>query len=159
MEASVTKPDLKTNQWKTLLLVALLGVAGGALATAAQAEPALGRPVPAASPYAAAQTQAEPGPIILYTTSWCGYCRKTRALLTELGEAFEDKDIEKSAAAQREYQAKGQGYSGIPLIDFDGTILRGYNEAKLRALVAERKKRASSQAHAVNVAEVDSPRL
>lgn len=78
-------------------------------------------------------------PIILYTTSWCGYCRKTRALLDELGEPYIDKDIEDSPEARREYQAKGRGYTGVPLIDVDGRILRGYDEKTLRRLVRERR--------------------
>ncbi len=85
-------------------------------------------------------------PIVLYTTSWCGYCRKARALLTALGEDFEDKDIEKSAAARLEYTEKGNGYSGIPLIDIDGTLLRGFNETKIRRLVAERQQPAAAPA-------------
>lgn len=83
-------------------------------------------------------------PIVLYTTSWCGYCRKARALLTALGEDFEDKDIEKSAAARQEYTEKGDGYAGIPLIDIDGTLLRGFNETKIRRLVAQRQKPAKT---------------
>lgn len=97
-----------------------------------------------ADPTTAAAAEADSrGPVVLYTTAWCGYCRKTRTLLTSLGQEFEDKDIEKSAAARREYEAKGNGYTGIPLIDFDGTIIRGYNESKLRRLVAERQKPAA----------------
>ena len=91
---------------------------------------------------------ADREPIVLYTTSWCGYCRKARALLTALGEDFEDKDIEKSAAARLEYSEKGNGYSGVPLIDIDGTLLRGFNEAKIRRLVAERQKPPAAGAQA-----------
>ena len=61
---------------------------------------------------------------------------------------YEDKDVEKSDAARREYQAKGNGYSGVPLVDFGGTIIRGYDEAKLRRLVAERQKAAEAGAQA-----------
>lgn len=89
---------------------------------------------------AANAVSGQPGPILLYSTSWCGYCRKARALLTELGVPFEEKDIEKSAAANTEYLGKNNGRSGVPLIDIDGKILRGFSEGAIRRLVAERRK-------------------
>ena len=70
--------------------------------------------------------------IILYQTSWCGYCRRARTLLTELGANFEAKDIQKDPSAAREYQQKGKGYGGVPLIDFSGEIVRGYSEQAIR---------------------------
>lgn len=140
-----------SNLWRGLTLSALLLAACGAANAAAPARPAPApkAAAPAATSPAATAAQpaasAQPGPIVLYTTSWCGFCRKTRALLTELGETFEDKDIEKNEAARKEYQAKGKGYTGIPLIDFDGTMIRGYNENMLRSLVAERKRKAAAK--------------
>lgn len=141
-----------SNLWRGLTLSAfLLAACGAAQATPAQPakEPKAAAPATAASPTTAAAQPAaavKPAPIVIYTTTWCGYCRKTRALLTELGEPFEDKDIEKNEAARKEYQAKGKGYTGIPLIDVDGTMIRGYNENMLRSLIAERKKKAAAKA-------------
>lgn len=80
---------------------------------------------------------AERAEVILYMTDWCGWCRKTRALLQEIGADFEEVDIEKSAEGREEYEKKSGGGSGIPLLDIDGTIVRGYDEARIRKLVAE----------------------
>lgn len=73
--------------------------------------------------------------ITVYVTSWCGYCRKAQKLLKELGADFEAKDIEKSQEAAREYRAKSGGRGGVPLIDFDGTLVRGYSERTIRQQV------------------------
>lgn len=82
----------------------------------------------------AAATASAPR-VTLYATSWCGYCRKTRELLAELGVAYVEKDVEKSAEGRKEYQAKGKGYGGVPLLDIGGTIVRGYEPEEIRTLV------------------------
>jgi len=78
--------------------------------------------------------------VILYQTAWCGWCRKTRALLDDLDADYETVDIEKSAEGRREYEAKAGGRGGVPLIDIDGTIIHGYDEAKIRRLVKKLDK-------------------
>lgn len=75
--------------------------------------------------------------VILYQTSWCGYCRKARRLLKELDVKFTAKDIERSAKAARELRRKVGSYRGIPVLDIGGKIVRGYNEGRIRELVHE----------------------
>ncbi len=48
-----------------------------------------------------------------------------------VGSSSRRKDIEKDAAATREYLAKGDGYNGIPLIQIGDRLLRGFNEEKI----------------------------
>lgn len=96
----------------------------------------------APAPTAVAETgdesaAAERAPVILYMTDWCGWCRKTRVLLNEIDAHFEEVDIEKSEAGRREYEQKSGGRGGVPLLDIGGTIVRGYDEARIRRLVAE----------------------
>ncbi len=93
-----------------------------------------------ASMAASAEASGEEPKITVYVTSWCGYCRKTQKLLKELGADFVAKDIEKNAEAAREYQAKADGRSGVPLIDFDGTVVRGYSERVIRQQVHKLKE-------------------
>ena len=82
--------------------------------------------------------------IVLYQTSWCGYCRKAGKLLKDLDAEYVVKDIEKNQAAAREYREKGRGYRGIPLIAYDDQVLKGYDERGIRAMVKDQKKRSSS---------------
>ena len=37
---------------------------------------------------------AAEAPVVLYATSWCGYCAKTRSFLAEEGIAYTELDIE-----------------------------------------------------------------
>ena len=83
---------------------------------------------------------------VVYGTSWCGYCTKTKNLLKTQGVSFEDKDIEKDTAARREMEAKMaqaglKSSGGVPVIDFYGRIMVGYNEGLLLELCQNQGKK------------------
>ncbi|RJO67836.1 MAG: hypothetical protein C4523_08300 [Myxococcales bacterium] len=78
--------------------------------------------------------------IVLYSTSWCGYCRKVRELFKAKGVPFIERDIEKDDEAATEMQircaqAKAQ-CGGVPVVDWKGTIIPGYDEPTLQRLIA-----------------------
>jgi glutaredoxin len=75
-----------------------------------------------------------PGEVVMYATSWCGYCEKTRQFLRARGVPFVEHDIERSPAARRQYQALNG--RGVPLLVIRGTmIVQGYSPKEiLRAL-------------------------
>ena len=54
------------------------------------------------------------GQVIMYSTVWCGYCKKAKAYFKQKGIAFSERDIEKSKQAEKEYRSLGGG--GVPLI-------------------------------------------
>ncbi|MCX7081269.1 MAG: glutaredoxin family protein [Pseudomonas sp.] len=78
------------------------------------------------------QTQTNAN-VALYATDWCGYCKLTRRFLDQKGIPFKEFDIEKNAEARKAYEALGG--RGIPLLDVNGTLIRGYEpDAILAAL-------------------------
>jgi glutaredoxin len=81
--------------------------------------------------------EADRPPVILYSTSWCGYCRKARALLHDLDVDFVEKDIERDRAAAREMRMKSGGRGGVPVLDIGGEILLGYSDRRIRRMVKE----------------------
>ena len=87
------------------------------------------------TPLAAEEADDDEPRITVYMTSWCGYCRKAQKLLRSLGADFVSKDIEKDRVAALEFRRKGRGGGGVPLIDFDGQVVRGYKEQSIRYLV------------------------
>ena len=103
--------DLAPLHWLPLAALAFLALALAVPAvTAVPADAADAANAPEAGA-AQATPAAEQAPrITLDATSWCGYCRKTRALLKELDVAYVEKDIEKSEEGREEYLAKGKGY-------------------------------------------------
>jgi glutaredoxin len=86
-------------------------------------------------------------PVVLYGASWCGACRQARSYFERHGIAFVDHDIEREPAARaemlRKAQAAGVQTSGIPIIDFRGTILAGFSPSTLDRLIARGAPRGS----------------
>ena len=103
--------------------------AGRPYTPAKKPAPVAATPAPAAR---AASSNGDEPEIVLYMTSWCGYCRKANRLLRKLDADFVAKNIEKDREAAREFREKSGGRGGIPLIDFAGQIVRGYNERLIR---------------------------
>ena len=69
--------------------------------------------------------------VIIYTTSWCSYCKKALEHLDERGVDYVEKDIEEDTDAEREYLDKSGGRRGVPLIDVGGQIMQGYSRQRL----------------------------
>lgn len=77
--------------------------------------------------------QNSAGKVILYGTSWCGYCKKTREFLADNNIAYTEFDIESSAEGRRRYDAING--SGVPVLEVNNTVIQGYApEAILAAL-------------------------
>lgn len=74
--------------------------------------------------------------IAFFTTSWCGWCRKSRALLDELGARYHERDVEQDAAAAVD-KDRIAPESGVPVIAFGETVLTGYTERGIRQLVEQ----------------------
>lgn len=83
---------------------------------------------PSAAVATHSQAQAR---VVLYATDWCGYCKQTRRFLDSKGIPFKEYDIEKSAEGRKAYEALGG--RGIPMIDVNGTIIRGFSEEAILA--------------------------
>ncbi len=72
--------------------------------------------------------------VILYATSWCGYCQKAREYLARNHIAYKEYDIEKSSEGRRQFVAlRG---SGVPLILVSNHQIRGWNQGALTAALA-----------------------
>ncbi|MEI4523648.1 MULTISPECIES: glutaredoxin family protein [Pseudomonas] len=76
------------------------------------------------------QTRAQAN-VVLYATDWCGYCKQTKRFLDSKGIPFKEYDIEKDADARKAYEALGG--RGIPLIDVNGTLIRGFDPDEILA--------------------------
>ena len=79
--------------------------------------------------------------VIVYSASWCGACRSTVQYLQSEGVSFVEKDIEKEPGARAEMQKKleqiGSRGGGIPVIDFRGTVIQGFDKGTLAKLISE----------------------
>ncbi len=72
--------------------------------------------------------------VVVYTTSWCGWCRKTVAWLDAKGVDYENRDIE-SDDAWRDELIEKTGSTSIPVVEIDGEIVRGFNPSGMTRLL------------------------
>ncbi len=73
--------------------------------------------------------------VILYSTSWCPYCVKTRHFFRNANIPFTEHDIEKSPEHNRNYES--YGLRGVPLIIIGPTVVQGYDPKALRAAIEQ----------------------
>jgi len=78
--------------------------------------------------------------ITMYSTSWCGYCKKARRWLNANDIPFVEKDVEKDAEGSREFQEITKGKGGVPVITVGREVIRGFSERRLE-LAIERATR------------------
>jgi glutaredoxin len=66
--------------------------------------------------------------VLLYSAEWCGYCTKARRHLEKRRIPYELRDVDVPAAAEELFAKTGR--KGIPVMDIDGRIMRGYGADK-----------------------------
>ena len=77
--------------------------------------------------------------VIMYMTSWCPYCVKAREYLRSLDVILIEYNIERDKSKRDEMLVKSGGSGGVPLIDVEGIIIRGYNPDALKATIERRR--------------------
>ncbi len=74
--------------------------------------------------------------VVLYTTSWCGYCKGAKAYLSKRKIAFREVDIETPYG--RSVFAQAGGKSGVPLLVASGKRLSGFSATGYDAFFGKR---------------------
>lgn len=64
----------------------------------------------------------------IYSTMWCGYCARARALLQRKGVAFEDIDVDADSDKRDEMIQRAGGRRTVPQIFIDGRHVGGSDE-------------------------------
>jgi glutaredoxin-like YruB-family protein len=73
--------------------------------------------------------------VTIYTTDWCGYCKKAKAYMKEQGIRYVEHDIEKDSAAYAEF--KRRGGNGVPLIVVGDNSMSGFSADKLEQILTQ----------------------
>lgn len=75
--------------------------------------------------------------ILMYTTSWCGDCRRSKKVFAALAVPYTEIDIEQHAEAAAIVRRLNNGMQAVPTILFpDGSILVEPSNAALEAKLA-----------------------
>jgi mycoredoxin len=62
--------------------------------------------------------------LTMYSTSWCGYCRRLKRQLDEAGIPYQEIDIEQDPTAEQRVREANNGNATVPTVVFpDGTVM------------------------------------
>ena len=79
-----------------------------------------------------------PEPLIMYTTVWCGFCRRLKRQLAEDGIEVREVDIEVEPDAPEYVMSVNGGNQTVPTVVFpDGSALTNPSAAEVKAKLAE----------------------
>lgn len=76
--------------------------------------------------------------IKVYSTTTCPWCHKAKDYFTEKGLEFEDINVSENQEAAKEMVEKS-GQMGVPVIDIDGEIIVGFDQAAIEAALNKGK--------------------
>jgi glutaredoxin 3 len=65
--------------------------------------------------------------IIVYTTAWCGYCIRAKALLDDLGLDYVEISLDDDHGFRQRVYDLGRRWT-VPLVLIDGRPIGGYDE-------------------------------
>ena len=68
----------------------------------------------------------------VYSTPTCPYCKQAKQFLEEKNISFQDIDVSADHAAAEEMMQKS-GQMGVPVLDIDGQIITGFDQAAISA--------------------------
>jgi glutaredoxin len=74
--------------------------------------------------------------VVLYSTTWCGFCKKARKFFRSKGIAFKEYDVENSVKGRRDYAKLGGG--GVPIILVGNRRLNGFSADRFMSVYRSR---------------------
>jgi mycoredoxin len=74
-------------------------------------------------------------PITMYTTGWCGHCRRLKRQLDDAGITVDmvDIDLDENARHATRIEARTGGYRVVPTVEIDGALLVNPTLGQVRA--------------------------
>lgn len=72
--------------------------------------------------------------ILIYTTPTCIWCAKTKEFLRQHKVSYREINVAGDTKAAHEMIQKS-GQMGVPVVDIDGNIIVGFDEARLKKLL------------------------
>jgi mycoredoxin len=77
-------------------------------------------------------------PLTMYTTTWCGYCRRLKRQLAADGIEMMEVDIEQDPTAAEFVMSVNGGYQTVPTVVFpDGSALTNPSAAVVKERLQE----------------------
>ena len=84
-------------------------------------------------------TQAQDEKVIIYSTTWCAFCKTEKQYLDSKGVKYTVKDVEEDKAAYEELMSKNGGqFQGVPVTDIDGELILGFDRRKIDEVITKK---------------------
>ncbi len=84
--------------------------------------------------------------VTMYTTQWCGFCKRLKAQLARVGVEMAEIDIERDEAAAQFVESVNGGNQTVPTLLFaDGTTMCNPSAAQVQAKLAKLDSAASPE--------------
>jgi glutaredoxin len=77
--------------------------------------------------------------VVMYMTSWCPYCKKARDYINSQGASLIEYDIERERSAADEMVKKTGGSHGVPVVDVEGIIIKGYSPEAISNAIKQKQ--------------------
>lgn len=78
-------------------------------------------------------------PVIIYSTTWCAFCKTEEEYLDKLGVKHVVKNIEDDKEAYEELMQKiGGNFTGVPVTDIAGEMILGFDRPKIDAALKDK---------------------
>ncbi len=61
--------------------------------------------------------------VTMYSTTWCGYCRRLKRQLEEAGISYQEIDLDRDGSYDDRIIEKTGGYRTVPTVEVDGELL------------------------------------
>lgn len=69
----------------------------------------------------------------MYSTTWCGYCRRLKRQMTEAGVPFREVDLDDDPSHDDRIIAETGGYRTVPTLEVRGRLLVNPSIRELQA--------------------------
>lgn len=67
-------------------------------------------------------------PVIIYSTTWCAYCKMVKAYLSDKGVPWVEKLVDTDSDAHAELMEKtGGNFRGVPVTEINGNLILGFD--------------------------------
>jgi mycoredoxin len=82
----------------------------------------------------------EDAKVIIYSTTWCAFCKTEEQYLDRLNVRYIKKDIEEDKEAYEELMQKIDGdFQGVPVTDIAGSLVLGFDRRKIDETLKEKQ--------------------
>lgn len=81
-------------------------------------------------------TMSDMAPVTMYTTPWCGYCRRLKRQLEDEGIEFREIDVDVESAYDARIVAATGGFRTVPTLEVGDRLLVNPTLPEVRAALA-----------------------